>query len=239
MVDAWHADRVVAVTDHLLPQPSETIDIAQDRVDFVATVDSIGDPQGILSGTTRPTEDPLGLRIASSAAQVIGASGVLSDGFSMQTGAGGVSIATAMFVKELVRQRGIQGSFGAGGVTGTLVEMLEEGLFRDIYDVQCFDLRAVDSNRRDRRHLSMSPSMYGNPHSRGPLVEQLDTMLLGAAEVDLDFNVNVSTGSDRVILGGSGGHADTAAGARLAVVTTRLISQPGPKKTTRRSCCPS
>jgi len=53
--------------------------------------------------------------------------------------------------------------------------------------VQCFDLRAVESYRNDPRHLAMSASMYANPHSRGPLVEQLDAMLLGAAEVDLDF----------------------------------------------------
>ena len=47
-------------------------------------------------------------------------------------------------------------------------------------------------------------------------------MILGAAEIDLDFNVNVTTGSDGVLLGGSGGHSDTAAGAKLAIVTTRL-----------------
>jgi citrate lyase subunit alpha/citrate CoA-transferase len=102
-------------------------------------------------------------------------------------------------------------------------------LFRSIFDVQCFDLRAVESYRNDPRHLAMSASMYANPHSRGPLVEQLDAMLLGAAEIDLDFNVNVTTGSDGVILGGSGGHADTAAGARLALVTTRLASSAGAK----------
>ena len=78
--------------------------------------------------------------------------------------------------------------------------------------------------------------MYANPHSRGPLVERLDAMLLGAAEVDLDFNVNVTTGSGGVILGGSGGHADTAAGAKLAIVTTRLASSAGPKIVERVAC---
>ena len=47
-------------------------------------------------------------------------------------------------------------------------------------------------------------------------------MILGATEIDLDFNVNVTTGTDGVIMGGSGGHADTAAGAKLAIVTSRL-----------------
>jgi citrate lyase subunit alpha/citrate CoA-transferase len=236
MVDVQHADRVVAITDELWQQPPVPLDIAQDQVDFVVVVDSIGDPKGILSGTTRPTTEPVGLQIASSAARVIAASGLLREGFSLQTGAGGVSIATSMFVKELMRERGIQGSFGAGGVTGTLVEMLEAGLFRNIFDVQCFDLKAVESYREDARHLAMSASMYANPHSRGPLVERLDAMLLGAAEIDLDFNVNVSTGSGGVILGGSGGHADTAAGSQLALVTTRLASSAGPKIVERVNC---
>jgi len=130
----------------------------------------------------------------------------------------------------------VQGSFSAGGVTGYLVDMLEAGLFRTIFDVQCFDLRAVESYRNDPRHQAMSASLYANPHTRGALVDQLDAMLLGAAEVDLDFNVNVTTGSDGRILGGSGGHADTAAGAKLAIVTTRLAASSGPKIVDRVRC---
>jgi citrate lyase subunit alpha/citrate CoA-transferase len=236
MVDAAHADRVVAVTEHLVPYPLCPIDIAQDQVDFVVSVDSIGDPKGILSGTTRPTTDPVGLQIAQTASQVIAASGLLADGFSLQTGAGGVSIATSMFVQHLMRERGVQGSFGAGGVTGYLVDMLEAGLFRTLFDVQCFDLRAVESYRRDRRHQAMSASLYANPHNRGCIAHELDAMLLGAAEVDLDFNVNVTTGGSGRILGGSGGHADTAAGAKLALVTTRLAASAGAKIVRRVNC---
>src|SRR6185436_11721259 len=51
---------------------------------------------------------------------------------------------------------------------------------------------------------------------------QLDAMILGAAEIDTAFDVNVTTGTDGIIMGGSGGHADAAAGAKLAIVTTRL-----------------
>ena len=236
MVDVQHADRVVAVTDHLVPHPLCPIDISQEKVDFVVLVDSIGDPKGILSGSTRPTTEPVGLQIATTAAQVIAASGLLRDGFSFQTGAGGVSIATSQYVKTLMCDRQVVGSFGAGGVTGYLVDMLEAGRFRTIFDVQCFDLKAVESYRNDRRHQAMSASLYANPHNRGPLVDQLDTMLLGAAEVDLDFNVNVTTGSNGVILGGSGGHADTAAGAKLALVTTRLTAASGPKIVERVGC---
>jgi citrate lyase alpha subunit len=85
-----------------------------------------------------------------------------------QTGAGGVSIATSMYVKSLMSERRVQGGFGAGGVTGYLVDMLEAGLFRTVFDVQCFDLKAVESYRNDRRHQAMSASLYANPHNRGP-----------------------------------------------------------------------
>jgi citrate lyase subunit alpha / citrate CoA-transferase len=236
MVDAEHAERVVAVTDELVAYPACPIDIAQDRVDFVVQVDSIGDPAGILSGTTRPTNDALGLRIAQTAAAVIEASGLLGADFSFQTGAGGISLAVAQELSAVMKRRGVQGSFAAGGVTGMLCGMLDAGLFRNIFDVQCFDLQAVESYRRDPRHMAMSASLYANRHSRGAVVNRLKAMILGAAEVDLDFNVNVTTGSNGRILGGSGGHADTADGAELAIVTTRLATAAAPKIVERVRC---
>jgi citrate lyase subunit alpha/citrate CoA-transferase len=42
--------------------------------------------------------------------------------------------------------------------------------------------------------------------------------VLGALEVDEQFNVNVITGSEGFVRGASGGHSDTAAGAALTVV---------------------
>ena len=75
----------------------------------------------------------------------------------------------------------------------------------------------------------MSTSMYANPHNRDAVVNQLDTMILGAAEIDRAFNVNVTTGTDGMIIGGSGGHSDTAAGAKLAIVTTQLAGGRYPK----------
>lgn len=236
MVDAQHARQVVAVTDHLVPYPACPIDIAQDHVDFVVQVDTIGDPEGILSGTTRPTSDPVGLEIAATATRVIEASGLLGPAFSFQTGAGGISLAVAAKVRERMRALQVQGSFAAGGVTGVLCSMLEEELFRAILDVQCFDLQAVESFRRDPRHMAMSASLYANPHNRGCVAHQLDVMILGAAEVDLGFNVNVTTGTTGRILGGSGGHSDTADGAGLAIVTTRLRSNAGAKLVERVGC---
>jgi citrate lyase subunit alpha / citrate CoA-transferase len=236
MVDAEFADRVVAVTDEVVPYPACPIDIHQDRVDFVVKVESIGDPAGILSGTTRPTQDPVGRLIASTAASVIEASGLLGSDFSFQTGAGGISLAVAQELRKVMHRLNVQGSFAAGGVTGSLCDMLKEGLFRNIFDVQCFDLAAVESYRTDPRHMAMSASLYANPHSRGAVVNRLDAMILGAAEIDLDFNVNVTTGSSGAILGGSGGHADTADASKLAIVTTRLGSSAGPKIVDRVRC---
>jgi citrate lyase subunit alpha/citrate CoA-transferase len=221
-VDVECARRVVAVTDHLVPYPACPAEITQEHVDFVVTVDSIGDPSGIASGTTRPTRDPVGLQIARNAADVIAASGLMKDGFSFQTGAGGISLAVAAAVRDVMLQRNVRGSFASGGITGAIVDMFHAGLFSALFDVQCFDLAAVESYRRDASHLGMSASLYANPHNRGSVVNQLDAMILGAAEIDIDFNVNVTTGTDGIIMGGSGGHADTAAGAKLAIVTTRL-----------------
>jgi len=175
------------------------------------------------------TDDPVGLGIASTAAQVLDAGRLIVDGFSLQTGAGGVSLAVARYVQGMMTQKHVQGSFAAGGVTGQIVEMLEAGLFRSLFDVQCFDLEAVRSYRENSKHQSMSASLYANPWNRGAVVNRLDAMILGAAEVDLDFNVNVSTRSDGRLLGGSGGHSDTAAGAKIALVTTKLKAGAFPK----------
>ena len=229
MVDVRYADRVVAITDNLVPYPAAPIDITQDDVDFVVPLGSIGDRTQIVSGTTRVTTKPEGLRIAATAAQVIEASGLLQNGFSFQTGAGGISLAVAAALKDIMASKGIVGSFAAGGVTGMLVDMFRQGLFRALLDVQCFDLAAVESYRDDAAHLSMSASMYANPHNRGAVVNRLDAMILGAAEIDLDFNVNVTLGANGVIIGGSGGHSDTAAGAKLALVTTHVAAGPVPK----------
>lgn len=223
VADAEYADKVIAITDNLVTYPACPIEISQIYVDYVVKVDSIGDPKGIVSGTTRITKDPVGLRIAKMATKVIEASGLVKDGLSFQTGAGGTSLAVAAELKELMKNKGVVGSFAAGGITGYIVDMLKEGLFRNLFDVQCFDLDAVESYRDNPKHQGMSGSMYGNPHNKGAVVNNLDVMILGATEIDTNFNVNVTTGSDGVIMGGSGGHSDTAAGAKLAIVVTNLI----------------
>ncbi len=224
IVDASHADIVVAVTDHLVDYPLCPVEIPQSQVDYVVTVDSIGDPKGIVSGTTQITRDPIGLKIAADTMKVLAASGLVRVGLSFQTGAGGISLAVARELELYMKAHGIKGSFASGGITGYIVRMMEAGLFRALWDVQCFDLDAVRSYRENPNHMAMSGDLYGNPHNAGAIVNDLDIVILGATEVDPDFNVNVTTGSTGVIMGGSGGHADTAAGAKLTVIVSKLVS---------------
>lgn len=222
-LDAEYADHVVAVTNHLVPYPVAPVSISQDRVDYVVKMDYIGNPGGIVSGTTKLTKDPIQLKIASYAAQAIAASGLLKDGFSFQTGAGGASLAVAAYLRTIMKKRDIKGSFVMGGITGYLVQMYEEGLFRTIFDVQDFDLDAIRSLRENRTHLEVGANLYASPYNSGCIVNQLDCVVLGATEMDTDFNVNVITGSDGVIMSGSGGHSDAAAGANMTVITANLV----------------
>jgi citrate lyase subunit alpha/citrate CoA-transferase len=223
MVDALHARNVVAVTDNLVPYPAAPISIHQTLVDYVAKVETLGDPAKIVSTTTRITNDPIGLQIAKYAAMVIETSGYLTDGFSFQTGSGGISLAVADQVRTLMRKGNIRGSFGCGGITGYFVDMLEEGLFQTLFDVQCFDLRAVESIGRNPSHMEISADMYANPFNAGAVVNRLDCVILGATEVDTDFNVNVNTESNGYLLHNTGGHSDTAAGAKLAIIVAPSI----------------
>lgn len=223
MVDAACADTVIAITDNLVAYPLYPASIPQTQVDYIVAVNSIGDPKGIASGALRISRDPRELLIAEYAAGVIEHSGYFKDGFSLQLGSGGASLAAAKFMAEKMRAKGITASFGVGGVTAPFVAMLEEGLLQMIYDVQDFDITSVQSIKNNPRHVEMSASFYANPHNRGPIVNNLDFVILSATEVDVDFNVNVITDSNGVVMGASGGHSDAGAGAGLAIVVAPLL----------------
>ncbi len=223
MPDACHAGYVMVISDHLEDYPVTPASIGEGLVDAVVIIDSIGDPGRIISGTTRVTRDPIGLLIAEYAAGALEASGLVRDGFSFQTGAGGASLAVARFLGEIMRKKGIGGGFASGGITGMLVDLFEEGLFHSLLDVQCFDGEAVRSMIDNERHREISASTYASPFAKSAVVDHLDLVILGATEIDTDFNVNVHTDSSGLIMGGSGGHSDTAAGARLSVIAAPLI----------------
>ena len=234
--DAIYAKKVVVITDNLVPYPLTDASIPEIYVDYVVPVDAIGDPRGIVSGTTKITRDPVGLVMAETAARVIRHSGLLKDGFSFQTGAGGATLAAAKFLKEIMLREKIRGSFASGGVTGYLVDMLNEGCFTSLMDVQCFDLKAVESIRTNPAHHEISAMQYASPAAKSAVVDHLDVVLLGATEIDTDFNVNVHTDSAGCIMGGSGGHSDTAAGAKLSMIIAPLFRARLPIITGRVRC---
>lgn len=217
-LDARYARHVVAVTDQLSEDPLGYVSVPQYLVDQVLVVDSIGDPRKIATGAARITRNPVDLKIAKDAFKVILASGLMENGMSFQVGAGGASLAVARYVRDYMKEKGIVGSFGCGGVTGYMASMLEEGLFKVLYDVQSFDAAVTGSLVRNRNHVEIDQSWYANPLNRGCVVHDLDVVVLAALDVDVEFNVNVLTGHDGVLRGASGGHCDTAAGAKLSLV---------------------
>ena len=219
--DLKYAKKVVLVTDSMYDKLPK-IELDKKYVDVVLKVDKIGDQAGILSGTTKITKDPVGLKIASMTAKLLNELGLIKDGMSMQTGAGGTSLAVADYVKNIMIDKNIKGSFASGGITGYFVKMQQLGLFDRLHDVQCFDIDAVNSYNDNPNHYGMSGSKYANPYD-DPIADKLDFVILGATEIDLNFNVNVTTDSYGKIMGGSGGHSDTAHGANVTVITTNLI----------------
>lgn len=223
MLDAQMADKCIIITDHLVNFPNAPFSIPESNVDYVVVVDNIGDPKGIMSGATRYTKNPKELLIAKTAAEVIEASGYFEDNFTMQMGSGGASLATARFLRDKMIAKDIKCRFALGGITGQIVQMHEEGLIKKILDVQSFDLIAANSIKNNRFHQQINASYYAGYLNGGAAVNQLDFVILSALEIDVNFNVNVMTGSDGVIRGAVGGHPDTAAGASLTVVTAPLL----------------
>ena len=92
-----------------------------------------------------------------------------------------------------------------GGSTKYLVELLEEGLTDYILDGQTFDLEGVRSMRENANHVNTSPFTSYNFHGKGNFASMVDVAVLGATEVDVNFNANVVTHSDGYLLHGIGG----------------------------------
>jgi len=221
MTDATYADKVVILTNNLVKYPNSPCAIPEKNVDYIVLADNIGDPKGIMGGATRFTKNPKELLIAKNAAGVIKASGYLYDGFSMQMGTGGASLATARYIRQMMIDEGFRCRFALGGIIGQIVEMHEAGLIDKILDVQSFDLDAAESLKKNRFHQQIDACSYAS-YLHDSAVNQLDFVVLSALEIDTEFNVNVLTGSDGVIRGAIGGHPDTASGASLSVVVAPL-----------------
>jgi citrate lyase subunit alpha/citrate CoA-transferase len=205
LADSEYADRVIVATDNLVPFPCVPWQIQGNNVDYVVKVDTLGDPAKIVSGTTQVTKSPDRLLIAEYVARFIEDAGILKDGFSMQAGAGGTNLAFALFLKERMKAKGVKARFIRGGSTQYLVQMLEEGLTDYILDGQTFDLEGVRSMRENANHVNTSPFTSYNFHGKGNFASMVDTAVLGATEVDINFNANVASHSDGYLLHGIGG----------------------------------
>ncbi|MDA3955294.1 citrate lyase subunit alpha [Oceanispirochaeta sp.] len=223
IVDAKHAETVVFLTDYIAEYPNTPFSIDQDMVDFIVKVDSVGNPEKISTGATRITKDPRDLLIAQNAADLIAASPYFEDGFSMQTGSGGAALATTRYLTEHMENKKIKCSWALGGITAQMVKMHEDGFIKRLLDVQSFDQEAIRSIGQNRLHTEIDASYYANPLNKGCAVNKLNVVILSALEIDLDFNVNVLTGSDGVIMGASGGHSDTAVGSGFSIIVAPLI----------------
>ncbi|MBL1230972.1 citrate lyase subunit alpha [Enterococcus sp. BWB1-3] len=223
MIDAKYANQVVIITDTLVPFPNTPISIPQTDVDYIVEVEAIGDPSGIANGATRFTKNPKELLIAEYAAKVITSSPYYQQGFSFQTGTGGAALAVSRFLRDAMIKDDVTASFALGGITNAMVELLEEGLVEKIIDVQDFDHPSAISLGKNSNHYEIDANMYASPLSKGAVINQLDTAILSALEIDTNYNVNVMTGSDGVIRGASGGHSDTSMACKMSLVISPLV----------------
>ena len=117
--------------------------------------------------------------------------------------------------------------------------MLEEGLTDYILDGQTFDLDGVRSMRENPCHQDTSPFTSYNFHGKGCFASMVDVTILGATEVDVNFNANVVSHSDGRLLHGIGGWQNCLAGKcvilpvpamrnRIPVIVDRVTTLCGP-----------
>lgn len=222
MVDGLYADRVVAITDCLVPFPNFPAHISMTNVDYVVEVESVGNPEKIATGAAKPTKDMRKLMMADYCTKFVISAPYFKDGFSYQTGVGGASIASTISLAKIMKERNVRMRFGVGGLTKPMCDLLINNQVDCLLDTQDFDLTAVESVKT-LKHFRISAGEYADPFNKGAVVNKLDYVILAALEVDVNFNCNVVVGSDGMITGAQGGHPDTAAGAKCTIVIAPLI----------------
>ncbi|MCK5772577.1 MAG: citrate lyase subunit alpha, partial [Thermoplasmata archaeon] len=226
--DSLFARKTVLITDNIVEFPCTPMSLRSTDIDHIVKVDSIGDNSGIVSGSMKITQDPMRLKIADLVMKMLSSYNILDDSFSFQAGSGGISLAITKYIGDHYRRSGEQASFAVGGTTGYLVDMLNEGSIKKLVDAQSFDLKAIESLRDNRDHIELFIDQYANLHTGGTFTEMEKCAFLSATEVDLDFNVNVNTHSDGMLLHGIGGHQDVAYGSDITVITIPLMRKKNP-----------
>lgn len=205
LADAQYASKVIVVTDHLVEFPCVPWQIQGNYVDYTVLVDKVGIPEKIVSGTTQITKSPDRLLLAEMTARFCEVTGIIHEGFSFQAGAGGTALAVGDYFYKIMKEKDIRARFARGGSNLYLVKMLEEGYVDYILDGQTFDLDGVRSMATNPNHLMTTPFTSYNYHGKGNFAGMVDVAILGATEIDLNFNGNVVTHSDGYLLHGIGG----------------------------------
>ena len=239
LADSLYADKVIVVTDNLVPFPCIPWQIQGNNVDAVVVVDKVGDPSKIVSGTTEVTKSPDRLLLAELVARFRARYGHHAGRLFLPGRCG----RHGPRLRHLPQGDDEEGRCGArfirGGSTKYLVEMLNEGFADYILDGQTFDLEGVASMRDNPRHVATSPFTSYNYHGKGSFASMVDAVVLGATEVDVNFNANVVTHSDGRLLHGIGGWqnclfagctilAVPAARDRIPVIVDEVTSLTGP-----------
>jgi len=239
LADSQFADKVIVVTDTLVPFPCIPWQIHGNNVDYTVVVDKVGDPEKIISGTTNITKSPDRLLIAEMTAKFCEATEIIHDGFSYQAGAGGTSLSIGIYFEEILRRKNWKARFIRAGSNKYPVKMLEEGIVDYILDGQTFDLEGIRSMRENANHVDTSPFTSYNYHGKGNFASMIDVVVLGATEVDVNFNANVVTHSDGYLLHGIGGWQNCLFGKtvilpiplfrnRMPIIVDRVTTLCGP-----------
>lgn len=226
-IDAMKAQHVIVVTDTIVEYPCKPQEIQEGYVDNVVQIDRIGDPNQIASGSLKITDDAEKLNIARQCVDLMDSVGLIKDGMVFQSGSGGISLAAVKYLGERLEEKNVVASCATGGLTKFIIDIYKAGRVKKMYYSQVFDTESI-------RFIQNDPSLpadighYADPTSKGRTADSLDTVILGATEIDIKYNVNVNTHSDGRLLHGIGGHQDTAAGSDLTIITTPIFRKNNP-----------
>lgn len=221
--EAKQAKRTVIVTDDLSSTVLEEVSVSQSNTDAVLIVENIGETKKIKSGALKIKSDPLTMKIAENTAGFLMNGGIELHNKAIQMGSGGISLQTMNYLKAHLRENAIKFKLAVGGITKNLTDFLAEGFVSALMDVQSFDSCCAESMRLNKNHHEVDVNTYANPKNESNLVNRLDIAILSALEIDLDWNVNVMTGSTGRFMGAIGGHQDVAEGSDLTIIVAPLI----------------
>ena len=116
LADSIYADRVIVVTDNLVPFPAIPHQIYGNNVDYVVEVD-VDRRSHARSSRARPRSPRVRTDSSppSTVARFMRDAGIMRDGFSFQAGAGGIALAFAGYLKEMMKEAGVKARFVRGG----------------------------------------------------------------------------------------------------------------------------